>query len=516
MDAQQRLLLEGCWEALGRSTLGATGALSADEAKAVGVTVGISYNEYYLNSAHQVGWCGGGCGWVAKLSLCPGLTLRGSPTLPQPTSSLATGHDGIHCHQRHAVGGLRPHFLHPGPQGGCLWIPAGGAQCSLACAAPVSDACPPPPCLPHPRCVQGPSVSIDTACSSSLVGAHLAATSFLPGGCSRALATGVNLTMRAETTAVLSRAGMLTADGRCKTLDASADGYMRGEACVVHLLEVALESGAPPPGAAVVLGTAVNQDGRSSSLTAPNGPSQQAVVRSALAWGEVAARDVGALEMHGTGTALGDPIEVGAAFAVFQVRPAAGAGLPGLDYACQQRASAPSTRRPCHVPAAGAGRRAASRAAGRRVAQPAHRARCGHCGPCQPGAAPGLYWPVRAWGSAERHGWAQPSAAAAYHMPPPAPPSTCRHHILHLRTINPHVHSVFDGHASQPGSRGWMARRQDAPMLRRCEAEGSEPAAGDGGWPAAAPWPATANSLMHLHLHLPIPRHAALRRWWAP
>ena len=89
--------------------------------------------------------------------------------------------------------------------------------------------------------------------------------------------------MRADTTAVLSMAGMLTADGRCKTLDSSADGYVRGEACVVHLLEAvahgSLEAGSPAAAAAeraiVIRGTAVNQDGRSSSLTAPNGPSQQ-------------------------------------------------------------------------------------------------------------------------------------------------------------------------------------------------------------------------------------------------
>ena len=164
-------------------------------------------------------------------------------------------------------------------------------------------------------------MSIDTACSSSLVGAHLACTSFLPGGCSRALATGINLTLRADTTAVLSMAGMLTVDGRCKSLDAAADGYARGEACVVHLLEAAPEdagASAAMAGAAVVLGTGVNQDGRSSSLTAPNGPSQQAVVRAALNWRETHPADISVLEMHGTGTALGDPIEVGAAFAVFQ------------------------------------------------------------------------------------------------------------------------------------------------------------------------------------------------------
>ena len=171
--------------------------------------------------------------------------------------------------------------------------------------------------------MQGPSLSVDTACSSSLVVAHLAATSFLPGGCRRALAAGVNLTVRAETTAVLSKAGMLAVDGRCKTLDAAADGYMRGEACVVHLLEAATSGDRSPRGAmeaAVLLGTAVNQDGRSSSLTAPNGPSQQAVIRAALERAGVPALDIGTLEMHGTGTALGDPIEVGAAFLVLQVR----------------------------------------------------------------------------------------------------------------------------------------------------------------------------------------------------
>lgn len=92
--------------------------------------------------------------------------------------------------------------------------------------------------------------------------------------------------MRAETTAVLAKAGMLTNDGRCKTLDAAADGYVRGEACVVHLLEsvrseelsAGSEAAIAAQHAIVIRGTAVNQDGRSSSLTAPNGPSQQQVI----------------------------------------------------------------------------------------------------------------------------------------------------------------------------------------------------------------------------------------------
>ena len=200
------------------------------------------------------------------------------------------------------------------------------------------------------------------------------------------------MTMRAETTAVLSKAGMLCPDGRCKTLDAAADGYVRGEACVVHLLEaVTADELAAGVGAEAVLvgGTAVNQDGRSSSLTAPNGPSQQQVsrsccissctgthsttkclcdehlsppiqmahkclritsasamdlfvqcecdaysravstrvccwqvIRAALSVHDCTAANVAALEMHGTGTGLGDPIEVGAAFAVFRTADA--------------------------------------------------------------------------------------------------------------------------------------------------------------------------------------------------
>lgn len=139
--------------------------------------------------------------------------------------------------------------------------------------------------------------------------------------CSRCLAAGVNLTLRPETTAVLSKAGMLAADGRCKTLDAAADGYMRGEACVVHVLDTRLPSACWSFSA--IVGTTVNQDGRSSSLTAPHGPSQQALLREALALSNAAAPDIVVLELHGTGTLLGDPIEVGAATTVLKVSQAA-------------------------------------------------------------------------------------------------------------------------------------------------------------------------------------------------
>lgn len=103
---------------------------------------------------------------------------------------------------------------------------------------------------------------------------------------------------------------MLTLDGRCKTLDAAADGYVRGEACIAFWLSMAGDgsgAGASPglTSAAYLRATHVNQDGRSSSLTAPNGPSQQAVLRSAIGAGELLPADIAGLEMHGTGEAVG-------------------------------------------------------------------------------------------------------------------------------------------------------------------------------------------------------------------
>ena len=139
----------------------------------------------------------------------------------------------------------------------------------------------------------------------------------LLGQCEGAVASGINLILHPETSAIAQKAGMLTADGRCKTLAAAADGYGRAEAAGAILLQALGTGAADAAGSlAVVRGSAVNQDGRSSSLTAPNGPSQQAVVHAALAVAGLPAGAVAALQMHGTGTALGDPIEVGAAAAV--------------------------------------------------------------------------------------------------------------------------------------------------------------------------------------------------------
>ncbi|MED5468963.1 MAG: beta-ketoacyl synthase N-terminal-like domain-containing protein, partial [Cyanobacteriota bacterium] len=161
--------------------------------------------------------------------------------------------------------------------------------------------------------LQGPSVSTDTACSSSLVGSHVACNSILLEECAAALTCGVNLTLSPDTGAVFKQAGMLAIDGRCKTLDADADGYVRGEACGVLLLDSAL---GVSDSIVCVAGSAVNQDGRSSALTAPNGPAQQKVILGALRRASLTSQSVCQLHMHGTGTPLGDPIEIGAVRAV--------------------------------------------------------------------------------------------------------------------------------------------------------------------------------------------------------
>jgi natural product biosynthesis luciferase-like monooxygenase protein len=172
--------------------------------------------------------------------------------------------------------------------------------------------------------LQGPTMAVDTACSSSLVAVHLACQSLRAGECDLALVGGVHLMLAPETMIVLSRTGALAPDGRCKTFDARADGYGRGEGAAMLLLSRAGDVGAVAPRPlGVVRGSAVNHDGPSSALTVPNGPAQQAVITRALLAAGVEGRDVGYVEAHGTGTALGDPMEVGALAAVLGgARPA--------------------------------------------------------------------------------------------------------------------------------------------------------------------------------------------------
>ncbi len=161
--------------------------------------------------------------------------------------------------------------------------------------------------------LRGPSLALDTACSSSLVAVHHAVRSLRAGESSLALVGGVNLLLAPDLTTTFARAGMLAPDGRCKTFDATADGYVRGEGCGVVVLKRLADARRDGDRVlAVIRGSAINQDGRSNGLTAPNGPAQQAVVRAALQDAGVAPAAVGCVEAHGTGTSLGDPIEANA------------------------------------------------------------------------------------------------------------------------------------------------------------------------------------------------------------
>ena len=166
--------------------------------------------------------------------------------------------------------------------------------------------------------LEGPAITVDTACSSSLVALHQASAALLAGEADLALAGGVNAILRSEPTSLLTDAGMLAPDGRCKTFDAAADGYVRGEGCgMVVLKRLADAEAAGDRILAVVLGSAVNQDGASAGLTVPNGPAQERVIEEALARAGVEPSTVDYLEAHGTGTELGDPVEVAAAATVY-------------------------------------------------------------------------------------------------------------------------------------------------------------------------------------------------------
>ncbi|WP_125557297.1 non-ribosomal peptide synthetase/type I polyketide synthase [Pseudoalteromonas rubra] len=164
----------------------------------------------------------------------------------------------------------------------------------------------------------GPSLSVDTACSSSLVALHHALTGIRAGDMPMALVSGVNLILSNEVTDACENAQMLAQDGRCKTFSRAADGYVRSEGVGCVLLKPLTQAMADrDPIYGVLKGSAVNQDGRSNGITAPNGASQQRVIKSALHNAALAAADVQYIETHGTGTELGDPIEVSALAKVY-------------------------------------------------------------------------------------------------------------------------------------------------------------------------------------------------------
>jgi myxalamid-type polyketide synthase MxaB len=159
--------------------------------------------------------------------------------------------------------------------------------------------------------LNGPSQAIDTACSSSLVAIHQACQSLQNGETSLGLVGGVNLILTPELTLTFSKARMMAPDGRCKTFDDSADGYVRGEGCGVFVLKRLSDAEASgDPILAVIKGSGVSQDGRSNGLTAPHGPSQELAIKRALKHANLQPKDIQYVEAHGTGTPLGDPIEI--------------------------------------------------------------------------------------------------------------------------------------------------------------------------------------------------------------
>ncbi|XP_022840662.1 Polyketide synthase, KR, partial [Ostreococcus tauri] len=259
--------------------------------------------------------------------------------------------------------------------------------------------------------LRGPSVCVDTACSSSLVAAHTASAYLRGRECDDALVAGVSVNVGVGTLLLAAAASMLSYDGRCKTLDASADGYAKGECCVVLRVTsntsldvdaLARDANDPSPthiALAQLEHTGVNQDGRSSSLTAPNGPSQQALMADVLVRAGLHARTIGRLEMHGTGTSLGDPIEVGAALEVL--------ASPSME-------SQPSSARALTFEGA--------------------KPRVGHC---EPGAGVvGLLF-------ATAHVTTRATAA-----------------LVHLRQLNPHVEAAARRHAQSQGARHLVLPRQ--------------------------------------------------------
>lgn len=168
---------------------------------------------------------------------------------------------------------------------------------------------------------KGPSFIVDTACSSALVALHNAVLSLRNRECDAALAGGVNLILSPEVTLAFSKARMLSSDGKCRPFDAAANGYVRGEGCALILIKRLTDAvKAGDNILAVIRGSAINQDGRTSGITAPNAQAQQQVIRAALAQAGLTPERVSYIEAHGTGTPLGDPIEFQSLTQIFKKR----------------------------------------------------------------------------------------------------------------------------------------------------------------------------------------------------
>src|SRR5437773_5023628 len=170
--------------------------------------------------------------------------------------------------------------------------------------------------------LRGPSVAIDTACSSSLVSVHLACQSLRTRESDLALAGGVNLMIAPETSIAVSKYHALAPDGRCKTFDARANGFVRGEGCGLVVLKRSSDAVANRDHVyGLIKGSAINQDGRSAGLTAPSELAQIEVIRAAPERAQVSPEAISYIEAHGTGTSLGDPVEVAALAEVYRSVP---------------------------------------------------------------------------------------------------------------------------------------------------------------------------------------------------
>ena len=172
--------------------------------------------------------------------------------------------------------------------------------------------------ISHLLGLQGPNIQLDTACSTSLVAVHLACQSLRSGESNLALAGGVNLILSPTSTIGRCKLKALSPDGRCKTFDATANGYSQGEGCGVVVLKRLSDAIADGDSiAALIRGSAINHDGASSGLTVPNRMAQRKVIKAALTNAKVEPDRISYIEAHGTGTSLGDPIEIEALASIY-------------------------------------------------------------------------------------------------------------------------------------------------------------------------------------------------------
>jgi acyl transferase domain-containing protein len=179
--------------------------------------------------------------------------------------------------------------------------------------------------------LNGPSMALDTTCSSSLVAVHLACQALRGGECTRALAGGVNVMLAPIVPMALAHSALLANDGRCKAFDAAANGMVRGEGCGVIVLKRLSDALANTDRIyALIRGSAINQDGRTLGISAPSGSAQQAVIREALKRAGVSAADVHYVEAHGSGTALGDSIEMEALASVYGAKGPSPCGVASV------------------------------------------------------------------------------------------------------------------------------------------------------------------------------------------